>query len=249
MALFKKPTLQSTSTGEGSGQYRPLLDAGMYNARILKVIDLGIQPGSQTYPEPKPKMEIEFELQDEFMCDKEGKPLEGVPAVFSMELSYSEDGFIGEKSNLYKFYQAINPEMTLSPEEWLALPVAVMLITKKRKSGKHAGEEYSNVSGVAPMKQKDIARATPLVNKPAYFDLSEPVLEVFQELTKGNQYAQQDKIKAAHNYGSSPLPELLGEPVPQSEPEPEQPQGVEQEGQPKPSEGVTEVDPSDDPFA
>ena len=86
MALFKKPTLQSTSTGEGSGQYRPLLDAGMYNARILKVIDLGIQPGSQTYPEPKPKMEIEFELQDEFMCDKEGKPLEGVPAVFSMEL-------------------------------------------------------------------------------------------------------------------------------------------------------------------
>ena len=45
MALFKKPTLQSTSTGEGSGQYRPLLDAGMYNARILKVIDLGIQPG------------------------------------------------------------------------------------------------------------------------------------------------------------------------------------------------------------
>ena len=249
MALFKKPTLQSAPTGEGSGQYRPLLDAGMYNARILRVIDLGLQPGSQQYPEPKPKMEIEFELQDEFMCDKEGKAIEGVPAVFSMEFSYSEDGYIGDKSNLYKLYMAIDPEMNLSPEEWLGLPISVMLITKKRKSGKHAGEEYSNVSAVAPMKQKDKDRVTPLVGKPAFFDLSAPDMDVWATLTKGNQYAQQDKIKAGLAYGTTPLPALLGEPAPEPKTDPEPSQGSatgEPSGNPAASEGT---DPTDDPFA
>ena len=249
MALFKKPTLQSAPTGEGSGQYRPLLDAGMYNARILRVIDLGLQPGSQQYPEPKSKMEIEFELQDEFMCDKEGKPLEGVPAVFSMEFSYSEDGYIGDKSNLYKLYLAIDPEMNLSPEEWLGLPISVMLITKKRKSGKHAGEEYSNISAVAPMKQKDKDRATPLVGKAAFFDLSAPDMDVWATLLKGNQYAQQDKIKAGLAYGSTPLPALLGEPVTQPDADHKQPQG-DDEGAPSGNSAASEgTDPTDDPFA
>lgn len=249
MALFKKPTVQSSTPSEGSGQYRPLLDAGMYDARILRVIDLGLQPGSAQYPEPKPKMEIEFELLDECMCDKEGKSLEGVPAVFSLELSYSEDGYIGDKSNLYKFYQAIDPEMNLTPEEFLTLPISVMLVKKKRKSGKHAGEEYSTVSAVAPMKQKDKDRAPALVNKPAFFDLSAPDMDVWATLSKGNQYCQQDKIKSGLAYGSTPLPALLGEPVPNPEPEPNQPQGDEGDapsGSPAASGGA---DPTDDPFA
>lgn len=213
---FKKPTLKATG-GDGEFALRPLLEAAPYNARILQVVDLGLQPGSAEYPDPKHKLEITFELQDECMVDKEGVEIEGKPATFSMEIAYQPDGYMHEKSGIYKFYMAINPEMDKGPAELLDIPCTVIMAQKIRKSGKQKGEAYSAVASVAPMKAKDVAKATPLVGEPLFFDLSEPVFEDWARLTKGNQYAQQDKIKASLEFMTSPLAALLGIEAPEAE--------------------------------
>lgn len=225
---FKKPTLGG-GNGGGAIELRPVLEVGMYPARIYQVVDLGLQPGSAAYPDPKYKLEIGFELLDENMVDKDGNAIEGSPAKFTMEIAYNPDGYMHEKSGIFKFYSAVNPEFDKGPEELLTLPCMVMVVQDKRKSGKFAGEIYSKVTAVAPMKAKDIAKAPALVNAPLYFDLSEPLLDSWAQLTKGNQYAQQDRIKNSLEYAKTPLPALLGEAVaaPSSAPVQGQPDDIE----------------------
>ena len=75
----------------------PLLDAGTYDARVLSIVDLGMQPGSPQYPEPKLKLEFRFELLDEFMVSEDGSVDEKAPRVFSFEVTYNEDGRVIER--------------------------------------------------------------------------------------------------------------------------------------------------------
>ena len=59
---FAKPV----KAGDKVKSTAPLLDEGVYPARILSIVDLGMQPGSPQYPEEKLKLEFRFELLDEF---------------------------------------------------------------------------------------------------------------------------------------------------------------------------------------
>lgn len=120
---FAAPTLASNKTPSAA----PLLESGGYPARVCRIIDLGLQPGSAKYPEPSLKLLVTFELLDEFMkeVDAEGKMVmvqdpdedEGVmmakniedkPRWFDFEFTYNADGFMGENSNIFKFAKAID---------------------------------------------------------------------------------------------------------------------------------------------
>lgn len=206
---FKVPTLKA-SNGGGDFLTRPVLEAGMYSARLMHIIDLGLQPGSNEHPTDKHKMEFVFELQDEMMLDKEGNEVEGKPATFSMDVAYQPDGYMHEKSGMYAMYLALNPEITKGPEELLGTPCVLVMKINHYKSGKKKGEPYSAIASVAPMKEKDKAKCTPLVNEPQYFDLDFPDMDLWASLTKGNQYAQQDKIKAGLAFASTALAKALG---------------------------------------
>lgn len=48
-----------------SGQKRPQPTAWSHEAMLVQVIDLGTQPWSQAYPDPKRKIELMFEILDE----------------------------------------------------------------------------------------------------------------------------------------------------------------------------------------
>ncbi|AWN08621.1 hypothetical protein HOT32_gp38 [Erwinia phage Faunus] len=120
---FAAPTLASNKTPSAA----PLLEAGGYPARVCRIIDLGLQPGSAKYPNPQLKLLVTFELLEEFMkeVDAEGKMImvqdpdedEGVmmaknledkPRWFDFEFSYNADGFMGDNSHIYKFAKAID---------------------------------------------------------------------------------------------------------------------------------------------
>ena len=60
------------------------------------------------------------------------------------------------------------------------------------------------------MKEKDKAKCTALVNEPQYFDLDFPNMDLWASLSKGSQYAQQDKIKAGLAFASTALAKELG---------------------------------------
>lgn len=188
----------------------PLLDAGTYDARILSIVDLGMQPGSPQYPEHKPKLEFRFELLDEFMVSEDGSIDESAPRVFNYEVTYNEDGYMDEKANIYKLIAAIPGGFELDLAEMVGLPVTVMIQKYVKKSGKNAGKEDNKITSVLPMKAKNIAVAGPLINKPLFFDLGEPDLAVWGKLYKGNIYAHQDRIMASSSFNGSALQKLLG---------------------------------------
>ena len=204
---FKKAVKAGESKKYGA---TPLLDAGTYDARILSIVDLGMQPGSPQYPEPKPKLEFRFELLDEFMVGEDGTVDETAPRVFNYEVTYNEDGYMDEKANIYKLISAIPSGFELELSEMVGLPVTVMIQKYMKKSGKNAGKEDNKVTSVLPMKAKTIATAGPLINKPLFFDLGEPDLAVWGKLYKGNPYAHQDRIMASSSFAGSLLQKMLG---------------------------------------
>lgn len=120
---FEVATTASNKTPSAA----PLLEAGGYPARVCRIIDLGLQPGSPKYPEPSLKLLVTFELLDEYMKEMgpdgkmvmvqdpdedEGvlmaKNLEDKPRWFDFEFTYNADGFMGDNSNIKKFATAID---------------------------------------------------------------------------------------------------------------------------------------------
>ena len=84
-------------SNKGGGDFKGL-SAGTYVSVCNAVVDLGIQPGSPMYPDPKHKVWIRFEVPDERIeYERDGKKLEG-PRVISKEYTAS----MHEKANLRK---------------------------------------------------------------------------------------------------------------------------------------------------
>lgn len=203
---FDKPT----KAGDKVKGNAPLLDAGVYPARILSIVDLGMQPGSPQFPEPKLKLEFRFELLDEFMLDEEGKVLLDKPRVFSYEVTYNSDGYMNEKANIYKLISAIPNGFEMSLKDMIGQPVNVMLQKYVKKSGKNAGKEDNKIASVLTMKAKDIPDAPALVNSPVFFDMNDPDLETWNKLYSGNPYAQRDRILASTSFNGSKIQAMLG---------------------------------------
>ena len=75
-------------SNKGGGDFKGL-SAGTYIGVCNAVVDLGTQPGSPMYPDPKHKVWIRFEVPDERIeYERDGKKLEG-PRVISKEYTAS----------------------------------------------------------------------------------------------------------------------------------------------------------------
>lgn len=193
MALFDQATQQSSQPKADA----PLLEVGGYPARLLRIVDLGLQPGSKQYPEPKHEMSLVFECLDEFMRDEDGAELHDQPRTFEMSVTYNTDGYMSPKSTIYKVMDALNgfnkPLAAL-----LGAVCSISLIQKSTKAD--ATKKYNAITGVAAMREKDAARYTdPLVGESFLFSLDASATEeMFNKLsTRGGEYSQQAKIKTS----------------------------------------------------
>ena len=192
MALFEQATEQSKNPGVKMDA--PLLADGGYPARLLRIVDLGEQPGTAQFPTPAYKLSFVFECLDEFMVDEDGKELEDVPREFEYEVSYNTDGYMSSKSTIHKVMTALNgfgkPLQSL-----LGTACTISLVQKATKSD--ATKMYNKVTGVMAMRAKDAERYGPLKMKPFVFSLdANATKEQFEELSKrGGQFSQQAKIK------------------------------------------------------
>ena len=193
MALFTQAT-ESSNGGNSQKMEAPLLTAGGYPARLREIVDLGLQPGSRDFPEPQLKMSLVFECLDEFMRDEEGKELLDEPRVFDYEISYNSDGYMSERSNIFKVMQALGG-FAKPLQELLGTPCTISLIQKSTKAD--ASKKYNKVTGVTAMREKDAEKAEPLKGETFFFSLdANATKEQFEELSKrGGQFSQQAKIK------------------------------------------------------
>lgn len=183
----------------GGGSRAPLLDEGAYPARLVQVIDMGLQPQRPYQGQEKPPaymITTVYESSDEFMPGEDGEPDETKPRWFWEDLPiYNLDQ---DKAKSTKRYYALDPNEE-ADGDWSKLignPVLIALV----KNG-----EYNNIGGTSSMRPKEAQKLPPLVNDPKVFDLSDPDVEVFLTLPQ----RLQDKIKANLNFEGSALEEAL----------------------------------------
>ncbi|MGL5324959.1 MAG: phage replication initiation protein, NGO0469 family [Aeromonas sp.] len=202
-----KPKLQS-----------PLLDADNYPARLVQVIDRGLQKNFFDAEKVNHEVMLTYELDGVFCLDENGNDVLDKPRWFSETINMIElpegmdlleiynDQFRG-KAKMVTRSRAFDPKgvKEFDFSEMLDSPCAVTIIQKKKKDGEMKNE-VGNVT--APMRGMQVA---PLVNKPKLFALDNPDMEVFGSLPQWLQ----DDIKNNLEFKGSKLEALLnGKPTP-----------------------------------
>jgi len=194
-------------------EYEPVAP-GTYPARLVAVIDLGLQaqqPYQGKEKAPARELAITFELVDEFMKDEDGEPDPKKPRWITDKFPFFNLDSDRAKSTIR--YKSLDPDVK-HDGDWAALigtPCHVTIVHNPVTQGKNKGRIYENVAGVALMRQKDADKCDPLVNPPIIFDLDEPNTEMFNRLPPFLQRI----IKGNLEYAGSELEKKLGkEPAP-----------------------------------
>lgn len=175
------------------------LDPGTYPARLVQILDLGIQPQKPYLGQEKPPVHqimMTYELLDEFCVDAEGKELEDKPRWVSETIAFRS--LKADMAVSTKRYKALDPEEVHGGDFQLLIstPCNVTIVNNESK-----GKIYNNVGNVSAMRARDAAKAPELVNPPKFFALDEPDMEVFLSLP---QWVQ-DKIKGNLKFEGSAL--------------------------------------------
>jgi len=143
--------------------------AGSHIAVCDMIVNLGIQPGSGRFPNPKPKIYFRFQLPNErYEFEKDGKKVSG-PRVIGQDYTAS----MSEKANLrhllaswrgreFSDEQAAKFDMA-SP---LGRPCMLMVMHTKK-----ASRTYANISGIGPLPKginpkTIVCEGTPLLYSP-----------------------------------------------------------------------------------
>lgn len=190
---------------------QPNIEPGSYPARLVQIIDLGLQPQRPYQGQEKaPAHEImlTYELVDCFMVDAEGNDIEDKPRWISE--TFPLHSLKSEKAKSTKRYLAFDPEQTYEGDwsQMIGEPIMVTVINNA------VGDKiYDNIGNISPMRPKDAARCPDLVNPSKVFDLQEPNIEVFNALPEWLR----EKIKGNLEFSGSPLQQLLSNEKPKKE--------------------------------
>lgn len=136
------------ATGGGGGDFKRV-PAGTHLAVCNLVADLGIQPGSGMYPDPKRQVVIRWEVPGERVeYEKEGQKVEG-PQTISRTLTAS----MNEKAGLRKMLESwrgrkFTDEEAANFDVSSILGKACLLSVTETEKG---SETYSNVGNVSPL--------------------------------------------------------------------------------------------------
>lgn len=189
--------------GTSNGPKAPLLDEGGYPARLVAVIDLGLQPQQYQGEQKAPKVELQtiYELSDEFMPDEDGNPDESKPRW--MWESFPLNNLNSDKAKSTARYYALDPNEE-NGGDWSKL-IGAPVIVGVTKTRSRDGNDYNNVGTTSTMRAKEASKLPDLVNDPILFDMDNPDLEVFLALPQ----RLQDKIKESLSFGGSKIEKLL----------------------------------------
>lgn len=181
------------------------IEPGVYPARLVQIIDLGLQAQRPFQGKDKPPAQeimLTYELVDEFMKGENGEPLENKPRWVSETLPFY--GLHADKAKSTQRYLALDPKGDYEGDFTKAIgsPCNVTIVNNAGKDGK----VYDNVAHIAAMRPKDAVACPELVNPSKVFDCDNPDMDVFNKLPEWIQ----KKIKENLNYEGSTLQKLLG---------------------------------------
>lgn len=193
--------------GGNKGPAQEPIDAGTYPARVVQVLDLGVQPQPDFKGQPKaPAHEImlTYEFLDEFCKDENGEDDEEKPRWLSE--TFPLRNLEVELAKSTKRYYALDPDEALGGDFTLLVNTPCMVtVVQNPGKGKNAGKVFNNISGISAMRPKEAAKAEELKNPPKVFVLDEPDLSIFKSLPQWLQ----EKIQSNLNFKGSPLQKAL----------------------------------------
>jgi hypothetical protein len=208
--------LNAKTAPKAGGNYieQDPLNAGLYPARVVQVIDLGMQPQQAYQGTAKPpahSIMVTYELSHEFVKDEEGKPQADKPRWFSEDFPFHN--LEADRAKSTKRYYAIDPDSTLDGDftKLGGMPCQVMITKSPDK--KNEGKWKNYVGDVSGAPNFPGYTQPELVNPTKVFELDEPDMEVWESMPDWIK----DKIKSNLEYSGSPLAAILGE-APQEAP-------------------------------
>jgi len=189
----------STTVSEGGrGKFQEASE-GAHPARAFRVLDLGTQPGSDLYPNPKKKIVIFWELSDETV-EVDGEPK---PQIVSEWFTAS----LHEKSKLRPFLESWRGK-PFTAEEAKGFDVAKLLGAPCLLNIIHNDDGRARIAGVMRL-PKGMTAAEPF-NPPVQYSIEDGESEVFKSLSE----RMQDIIRQAEEWRGSAAPESAqGDPV------------------------------------
>jgi len=192
--------------GSGSKPRQPDVDPGTYPARLVQVIDMGVQPQRPFKGEekpPAPEVYLTYELLDEFLADEEGNEDPTRPRWYSETIPVHN--LKADLAKSTKRYKVLDPDTKFGGDfsKLLGTPVNVTLTHNQNKND--PARPYVNIGSTTPMSPKQASKAPELVNKTKVFDLDSPDVGVFKELPEWLQ----TKITSNLHYEGSKLENLL----------------------------------------
>jgi len=211
-------------SGGGSKVKQPLIEVGGYPARVVQIIDLGLQPQSYLGETKAPCREINvtYELVDEFCIDERGEVQEDKPRWLSERFTLKN--LKAEKAKSTLRYNAIDPNGKFDGDFTALIgQPCIVNVVHNAGSGKNAGQVYNNVGSISSVRPKDADKIAPLVNEAVVFLTDDPDIEVFNALPE----FMREIIKNNLEYQGSVLQTALdGKPASKArlkaaEPEPE----------------------------
>lgn len=190
----------------GSKEYDPV-EQGTYPARLVKVVDFGLQeqrPFKGKEKPPRYEIFTSYELLDEYLPDEDGNEDLNKPRWQSETLALH--GMDQEKAKSTIRMKSLDPENKYDGDWSLAIgtPCMVSIVNNKNVN---TGRIYANIDNVSPMRAKQASNAKELVNDPVIFTLDDPDIEVFLSFADWTQ----EKIKSNLEYEGSLLEARLKE--------------------------------------
>ena len=186
---------------------QPEMEAGTYPARLVQIIDLGLQNqrpftkgGKVEQKPPAHEIMLTYEFVDCFMVDENGDDITDKPRWVSETLPWY--GIDVDRAKSAQRYKAFDPKCVHEGDfaQLIGEPTNVTVTINKKED-----RTYTNIASISEMRARDAAKCPELVNTPKVFDLSEPDMDVFNALPEWIQ----NKIKNNLEYGKSALQELL----------------------------------------
>lgn len=180
------------------------IEAGVYPARLVQIIDLGLQPQKAYQGKEKaPAQEIllTYELVDEFMKDEAGENILEKPRWISETLPFY--GLFADKAKSTQRYNAFDPKGEYEGDFAKALGAAINIAVVNNSVG---DKIYDNIGNASTMRPRDAQQCPDLVNPAKAFDLDAPDMAIFNSLPEWIQ----KKIQGNLNYAGSALEQALG---------------------------------------
>src|SRR5690606_13027503 len=145
---------------------QPDLEPGVYPARVVQVLDLGLQTqnpvfvnGTRVEKKPAYMLNLTYELVDAFMVAEDGNDVEDKPRwVSEMIPFYSLEV---ENATSTKRYKALDPTNEFDGDfsQLINTPCNVTITINKK-----GDKTYTNVANVAAMRPRDAAKCEELKN-------------------------------------------------------------------------------------